>query len=80
MSVTVPPVGENRVSLHATTTLWDPVVVVGVKVEGVSVTAASLESHTLAHIFHNTMAQKKCVIVLFLFFLHRLVKLSFCLA
>lgn len=79
MSVTVPPVGENRVSLHATTTLWDPVVV-GVKVEGVSVTAASLESHTLAHIFHNTMAQKKCVIVLFLFFLHRLVKLSFCLA
>lgn len=50
MSVTVPPVGENRVSLQATRTLRDPVVVVGVKVEGFSVTAASLESHTLAHI------------------------------
>lgn len=76
--------GKKRVSLDANTTLQDPVgvvVVVVVKVEGVSVTAASLESHTLAHI-STTPWHKKGVIVLltfsFLFISHRLERVRFC--
>lgn len=85
MSVTVPPVGVKKKSLDVNKTQQDPVgrgvVVVVAKVEGVGVTAASLESHTLAHI-STTPWHKKGVIVLLtfsvLFISHRLERVRFC--